>query len=165
LYRPVDTHTRTGSLSNNIHFFNKAVLFSISGGTIWQYIKNFYKKEYIMDEDMMGMDVAPVMDPQQMNGMPPQGMAPQGMMMPGTPPAQELPQELQSEINNLGEDEKSEAKQALMQIMKIVEQMMSEGASEQEVEEFLKQIGMTLEELEMAEEMFGMGEGALGFTI
>jgi hypothetical protein len=33
------------------------------------------------------------------------------------------------------------------------------------VEEFLKQIGMTLEELEMAEEMFGMGEGALGFTI
>jgi len=24
---------------------------------------------------------------------------------------------------------------------------------------------MTLEELEMAEEMFGMGEGALGFTI
>jgi hypothetical protein len=29
----------------------------------------------------------------------------------------------------------------------------------------LKQIGMTLEELEMAEEMFGMGEGALGFTI
>jgi hypothetical protein len=52
-----------------------------------------------------------------------------------------------------------------MQIMKIVEQMMAEGASEQEVEEFLKQIGMTLEELEMAEEMFGMGEGALGFTI
>ena len=39
-----------------------------------------------MDEDMMGMDVAPVMDPQQMNGMPPQGM-----MMPGTPPAQEDP--------------------------------------------------------------------------
>jgi hypothetical protein len=51
------------------------------------------------------------------------------------------------------------------QIMKIVEQMMAEGASEQEIEEFLKQIGMTLEELEMAEEMFGMGEGALGFTI
>jgi hypothetical protein len=38
-------------------------------------------------------------------------------------------------------------------------------ATEQEIEEFLKQIGMTLEELEMAEEMFGMGEGALGFTI
>ena len=68
-----------------------------------------------MDEDMMGMEVAPVMMPDQ-------------QMMQGTPAAPSLPNELQ-------------------------------------VEEFLKQIGMTLEELEMAEEMFGMGEGALGFTI
>jgi uncharacterized membrane protein YjjP (DUF1212 family) len=65
----------------------------------------------------------------------------------------------------LSEQEKAEAKQALMQIMKIVEQMMAEGATEEQVEQFLQQIGMTLEELEMAEEMFGMGEGALGFTI
>ena len=105
-----------------------------------------------MDEDMMGMEVAPVMMPDQ-------------QMMQGTPAAPTLPNELQEQINSLSEQEKNEAKQALMQIMKIVEQMMSEGASEQEVEEFLKQIGMTLEELEMAEEMFGMGEGALGFTI
>ena len=114
---------------------------------------------------MMGMDVAPVMDPQQMNGMPPQGMAPQGMMMPGTPPAQELPQELQSEINNLGEDEKSEAKQALMQIMKIVEQMVAEGATDEDVKQFLEQIGMSMEEFDMAVEMFGMGDDELGFTV
>ena len=101
---------------------------------------------------MMGMEVAPVMMPDQ-------------QMMQGTPAAPTLPNELQEQINSLSEQEKNEAKEALMQIMKIVEQMMSEGASEQEVEEFLKQIGMTLEELEMAEEMFGMGEGALGFTI
>jgi len=105
-----------------------------------------------MDEDMMGMEVAPVMMPDQ-------------QMMQGTPAAPTLPNELQEQINSLSEQEKNEAKEALMQIMKIVEQMMAEGASEQEVEEFLKQIGMTLEELEMAEEMFGMGEGALGFTI
>ena len=105
-----------------------------------------------MDEDMMGMEVAPVMMPDQ-------------QMMQGTPAAPTLPNELQEQINSLSEQEKNEAKEALMQIMKIVEQMMSEGASEQEVEEFLKQIGMTLEQLEMAEEMFGMGEGALGFTI
>ena len=37
--------------------------------------------------------------------------------------------------------------------------------TEEEIEEFLQQIGMTLDELELAEEMFGMGEGALGFTI
>ena len=43
--------------------------------------------------------------------------------------------------------------------------MEAEGATPQQIEEFLKQIGMTIEELEMAEEMFGMGDGALGFTI
>jgi multidrug efflux pump len=78
----------------------------------------------------------------------------QGMMMPGTPPAQELPQELQSEINNLGEDEKSEAKQALMQIMKIVEQMVAEGATDEDVKQFLEQIGMSMEEFDMAVEMY-----------
>jgi hypothetical protein len=105
-----------------------------------------------MEEDMMDMEIAPVMTPNQ------------GMMQ-GTPPAQTLPNELQASIDGLSEAEKDEAKQALMQIMKIVEQMMADGATEQEVEQFLQQIGMTLEELEMAEEMFGMGEGALGFTI
>jgi hypothetical protein len=105
-----------------------------------------------MDEDMMGMDVAPVMMPDQ-------------QMMQGTPAAPTLPNELQQQINSLSEQEKAEAKEALMQIMKIVEQMLAEGATEEQVEQFLQQIGMTLEELEMAEEMFGMGEGALGFTI
>ena len=57
------------------------------------------------------------------------------------------------------------AKQALMQIIKIVEQMEAEGATPEQIEQFLNEIGMTLEELEMAEEMFGMGDGALGFTI
>ena len=86
-------------------------------------------------------------------------------MMQGTPTAPTLPNELQQQINSLSEQEKAEAKQALMQITKIVEQMLAEGATEEQVEQFLQQIGMTLEELEMAEEMFGMGEGALGFTI
>jgi len=105
-----------------------------------------------MDEDMMGMDVAPVMMPDQ-------------QMMQGTPAGPTLPNELQQQIDSLSEQEKAEAKEALMQIMKIVEQMMAEGATEEQVEQFLQQIGMTFEELEMAEEMFGMGEGALGFTI
>ena len=109
-----------------------------------------------MEEDMMDMEIAPVMTP---------NMTPDQGMMQGTPPAQTLPNELQASIDGLSEAEKDEAKQALMQIMKIVEQMMADGATEQEVEQFLQQIGMTLEELEMAEEMFGMGEGALGFTI
>ena len=111
-----------------------------------------------MEEDVMNMDVAPVMMPDQ--------QMPQGQqMMQGTPAAPILPEQLQSQINSLSEQEKDEAKQALMQIIKILQQMEAEGATPEEIEEFLKQIGMTLEELEMAEEMFGMGEGALGFTI
>jgi len=111
-----------------------------------------------MEEEMMDMEVAPVMMPDQ--------QMPQGQqMMQGTPAAPVLPEQLQAQINSLSEQEKDEAKQALMQIMKIVQQMEAEGATPQQIEEFLKQIGMTLEELEMAEEMFGMGDGALGFTI
>jgi hypothetical protein len=113
-----------------------------------------------MDEEMMGMDVAPVMDPQQMGGQ----MPPQGMMQQGQAPIQ-MPQEIQTEIDNLSDQEKSEAKQALMQLTKIVEQMMAEGATEEEINQFLEQIGMTLEELELAEEMFGMGDGSLGIQI
>ena len=108
-----------------------------------------------MDEEMMGMDVAPVMDPQQMSGQ----MPPQGMMQQGQAPIQ-MPQEIQTEIDNLSDQEKSEAKQALMQLTKIVEQMMAEGATEEEINQFLEQIGMTLEELELAEEMFGMGDSS-----
>ena len=109
-----------------------------------------------MEEEMMDMEIAPVMTP---------NMTPDQGMMQGTPPAQVLPEQLQASIDGLSEAEKEEAKQALMQIMKIVEQMLADGATEEQVEQFLQQIGMTLEELEMAEEMFGMGEGALGFTI
>jgi len=105
-----------------------------------------------MEEDMMDMEIAPVMTPDQ------------GMMQ-GTPPAQVLPEQLQASIDGLSEAEKEEAKQALMQIMKIVQQMEAEGASPEQIEQFLNEIGMTIEELEMAEEMFGMGDGALGFTI
>ena len=111
-----------------------------------------------MEEDVMNMDVAPVMMPDQ--------QMPQGQqMMPGTPAAPALPEQWQAQLNSLSEEEKNEAKQALMQIIKIVEQMEAEGATPEQIEQFLNEIGMTLEELEMAEEMFGMGDGALGFTI
>lgn len=111
-----------------------------------------------MEEDMMDMEVAPVMMPDQ--------QMPQGQqMMQGTQGAPVLPEQLQSEINNLSEEEKSEAKQALMQIMKIVEQMVAEGATDEDVKQFLEQIGMSMEEFDMAVEMFGMGDGELGFTV
>tara|TARA_B100001250_G_scaffold122124_1_gene103625 strand:+ start:343 stop:654 length:312 start_codon:yes stop_codon:yes gene_type:complete len=103
-----------------------------------------------MDEDMMGMQVEPVMMPDQMSGMQPQPM------MEGTPAPQELPGQLQQEMDSISGSDQEEAKQALTQIIKILQQMVSQGASEQEIQAFLEQVGITMEELQMAREMFGI---------
>ena len=70
-----------------------------------------------MDEDMMGMQVNPVMMPEQPT-------------MQGTPAPQ--------------------------QIIKILQQMVSQGAGDEEIEAFLQQVGITMEELQQAREMFGI---------
>jgi len=96
-----------------------------------------------MDEDMMGMQVDPVMTPEQ-------------PMMQGTPAPQEMPGQLQSELDQISESDRAEAKQALTQIIKILQQMVSQGASEEEIQAFLQQVGITMEELQGAREMFGI---------
>jgi len=103
-----------------------------------------------MDEEMMGMQVDPVMMPDQMSGMQPQPM------MQGTPAPQELPGELQQEMDSISGSDQEEARQALTQIIKILQQMVSQGASEEEIQAFLEQVGITMEELQMAREMFGI---------
>lgn len=103
-----------------------------------------------MDEEMMGMQVDPVMMPDQMSGMQPQPM------MQGTPAPQEIPGELQQEMDSISGSDQEEAKQALTQIIKILQQMVSQGASEEEIQAFLEQVGITMEELQMAREMFGI---------
>ena len=103
-----------------------------------------------MDEDMMGMQVDPVMMPDQMSGMQPQPM------MQGTPAPQEMPGQMQQEMDQISGSDREEAKQALTQIIKILQQMVSQGASEEEIQAFLQQVGITMEELQMAREMFGI---------
>ena len=103
-----------------------------------------------MDEEMMGMQVDPVMMTDHMSGMQPQPM------MQGTPAPQELPCELQQEMDSISGADQEEAKQALMQIIQILQQMVNQGASEEEIQAFLEQVGITMEELEMAREMFGI---------
>ena len=103
-----------------------------------------------MEEDMMGMQVDPVMMPDQMSGMQPQPM------MEGTPAPQELPGQLQQEMDQISGSDQEEAKQALTQIIKILQQMVSQGASDEEIQAFLQQVGITMEELQMAREMFGI---------
>ena len=43
------------------------------------------------------------------------------------------PDEIQAELNNLSGEDKMAAKQALMEIRAIIEQMMAQGASEEEI--------------------------------
>jgi len=96
-----------------------------------------------MDEDMMGMQVNPVMMPEQ-------------PMMQGTPAPQQMPGQMQSEMESISGSNQEEAKQALTQIIKILQQMVSQGAGDEEIEAFLQQVGITMEELQQAREMFGI---------
>ena len=96
-----------------------------------------------MEEDMMDMQVQPVMQPEQ-------------PMMQGTPAPQESPGQMQQDLDQISGSEQEEAKQALMQIIKILQQMVSQGASDEEIDAFLQQVGITMEELQMAREMFGI---------
>jgi len=63
---------------------------------------------------------------------------------------------MQSELEDISGSDREEAKQALMQIVKILQQMVSQGASDEEIQAFLQQVGITMEELQMAREMFGI---------
>jgi len=96
-----------------------------------------------MEEDMMGMQVQPVMQPEQ-------------QMMQGTPAPQESPGQMQQDLDQISGSEQEEAKQALMQIIKILQQMVSQGATDEQIEAFLQEVGITMEELQQAREMFGI---------
>lgn len=96
-----------------------------------------------MEEDMMGMQVQPVMQPEQ-------------PMMQGTPAPQESPGQMQQDLDQISRSDQEEAKQALMQIINILQQMVAQGASDEEIQAFLEQVGITMEELQMAREMFGI---------
>ena len=88
---------------------------------------------------MMNMQVNPVMMPDQ-----------------GTPMGQQMPAQMQSELDQISGSDQEEAKQALMQIINILQQMVAQGASDEEIQAFLEQVGITMEELQMAREMFGI---------
>jgi len=92
-----------------------------------------------MEEDMMNMQVDPVMMPDQ-----------------GTPMGQQMPAQMQSELDQISGSDQEEARQALMQIINILQQMVEQGASDAEIQAFLEQVGITMEELQMAREMFGI---------
>tara|TARA_R100000149_G_C5764446_1_gene67849 strand:- start:276 stop:548 length:273 start_codon:yes stop_codon:yes gene_type:complete len=75
------------------------------------------------------------------------------------------PDEIQAEINNLSGEDKMAAKQALMEIRAIIEQMIAQGASEEEIMQMLAELGITIEQLEFAERLFSEEDNSLGISI
>jgi hypothetical protein len=63
---------------------------------------------------------------------------------------------MQQDLDQISGSEQEEAKQALMQIIKILQQMVSQGATDEQIEAFLQEVGITMEELQQAREMFGI---------
>jgi hypothetical protein len=64
---------------------------------------------------------------------------------------------LRQELSQISPQEKQEAIQSLQEIINIVAQLEANGATEEEIAQFLAEIGLTIEELEMVENLL-MGE-------
>ena len=70
--------------------------------------------------------------------------------------AQKMSGQMQQDLDQISGSDQEEAKQALMQIIKILQQMVSQGATDEQIEAFLQEVGITMEELQQAREMFGI---------
>ena len=64
------------------------------------------------------------------------------------------PDQIQAEIDNLSTEEKQMAKQSLMEIKAVIQQLMAQGATEEEIMQMLADLGITMEQLEFAEQLF-----------
>ncbi len=74
------------------------------------------------------------------------------------------PDQIQAEIDNLSSEEKQMAQQSLMEIKAVIQQLMAQGASEEEIMQMLADLGITMEQLEFAEQLFSQGND-LGIQI
>ena len=63
------------------------------------------------------------------------------------------PDQIQAEIDNLSAEEKQMAKQSLMEIKAVIQQLIEQGASEEEIMQMLADLGITMEQLEFAEQL------------
>ena len=74
------------------------------------------------------------------------------------------PDQIQAEIDNLSAEEKQMAKQSLMEIKAVIQQLIEQGASEEEIMQMLADLGITMEQLEFAEQLFSENNN-LGISI
>ena len=96
-----------------------------------------------MEEDMMMPNVAP---------------APE---MVGTPMGGDLSERVAPAQAELSPAEMQEAQGALMQIIQIIQMLVNQGLSEEEIQQFLAQYGITEEELDQAAAILGVDIDAL----
>ena len=75
------------------------------------------------------------------------------------------PSEIQAQIDKLTPTEKQEARESLREIQQIVQEMLAQGATEEEIEAFLAEMGISIEELEFAEKLFAEGDAGIGISI
>lgn len=86
-------------------------------------------------------------------------------MMEQVPSGMTAPAEIQAEIDKLSPAQKQEAREALREIQQIIQEMMAQGATEEEIEAFLAEMGISIEELEFAEKLFSEGDEGIGIII
>lgn len=84
------------------------------------------------------------------------GMEPQG----GMPQPSEA--EMQQALASLSPQEKQAAIASLQEIRQIIEQMIAQGATEEEINALLAEVGISMEELEAAEELLAVEPQQLG---
>ena len=96
-----------------------------------------------MEEDMMMPNVAP---------------AP---MMEGTPMGGDLSEQMAPAQAELDPAEIQEAEEALMQIIQIIQMLVNQGMSEEEIQQFLAQYDINEEELDQAAAILGVDIDAL----
>ena len=75
------------------------------------------------------------------------------------------PAEIQNAIDGLSPAVKQEALENLKQIRELVEQMLAQGATEEEIEALLAEIGIRMQELDYAEQMLGLAENRTGIKL
>ncbi len=75
------------------------------------------------------------------------------------------PDVIQKEIDKLTPAEKQEARESLREIQAIIQEMQAAGAGEEEIEALLAEMGISLEELDFAEQLFAEEGNTIGIKI
>ena len=66
--------------------------------------------------------------------------------------------ELQNVLASLSPEEVAEARKSMLEIRKALEEMIAQGATQEQIEQMLAEVGLTLDQLEYAEQVLGLAE-------